>query len=256
MALVKNDLPILEYDTAPQSVLMPNRGEPYSFPPRAVFAFLGDVVDRYATEANCATIGEFFTITKLFPIYRAQYNGCDICLCQAPLGAPAAAQLLDFLIGYGVRQIIAVGSCGALRAIPENEWLVPTAALRDEGTSYHYLPPARTIDLNPRGVAAITRVLEGRGIAYERCLTWTTDGFFRETPDLVAYRRTEGCSVVEMECAALAAVAEFREALFAQLLFTADTLADAGAYDERDWGAASMPLALELALETASHVAD
>ena len=70
----------------------------------------------------------------------------------------------------------------------------------------------------------------------------------------MAYRRTEGCSTVEMECAALAACAQFRGALFGQLLYTADTLADAANYDERDWGMDSLEPALALCLEIAKNL--
>ena len=60
--------------------------------------------------------------------------------------------------------------------------------------------------------------------------------FFRETRDMVAYRKAEGCATVEMECAALAACAKKRGAAFGQILYTADSLANAERHDDRDWG--------------------
>ena len=89
------------------------------------------------------------------------------------------------------------------------------------------------------------------GVPARRCRTWTTDGFFRETPGLVAYRRQEGCAVVEMECAALAACAGFHGVQFAQLLYTADSLA-AASHSDRGWGEASVHSALALVLHAAS----
>ena len=80
-------------------------------------------------------------------------------------------------------------------------------------------------------------------------LTWSTDGFFRETKDMVKYRLEEGCSVVEMECAALAACARKRGAKFGQFLFTADSLANVHAYDARDFGMESHEKALLLGLD-------
>ena len=74
--------------------------------------------------------------------------------------------------------------------------------------------------------------------------------FFRETREKVDYRKSEGCSVVEMECAALAACAQMRGAVWGELLFTADTLADAEHYDERNWGGNSINYALELCVES------
>lgn len=87
------------------------------------------------------------------------------------------------------------------------------------------------------------------GLAYQEVITWSTDGFYRETKEKVAYRQEEGCSVVEMECSALAAVAQLRGILWGQLLFTADTLADVEVYDQRNWGADSFSFALHLCLE-------
>ena len=77
---------------------------------------------------------------------------------------------------------------------------------------------------------------------------WTTDGFFRETQDMVRYRGAEGCTTVEMECAALAACARKRGASFGQILYTADSLANIYAHDERDWGKGSLRKALELCI--------
>lgn len=128
-------------------------------------------------------------------------------------------------------------------------FLVPTKALREEGTSYHYVAPSRYIAINPIMLRLIEQTLLANGLAYQEVITWSTDGFYRETKEKVAYRREEGCSVVEMECSALAAVAQLRKVLWGQLLFTADTLADIEAYDQRNWGADSFTFALNLCLE-------
>lgn len=251
MAIHKYEIPILEYDENPCAVIAPNRDSEIVLPHRAVFAFLGDTIDRYAAEHQAEVIAEFETITKTFPVYRVFHQGAEICLCQAPLGASASAQFLDWLIGHGVRSVISVGSCGALIPLPENAFLIPTRALRDEGTSYHYLPPARFVEIPEEAQDIIADVLRGHGLKFTECITWTTDGFFRETADMVAHRREEGCATVEMECAALAACAQFRGALFGQLLFTADSLADVRRYDERDWGKGSLEPALALCLDIA-----
>ena len=67
---------------------------------------------------------------------------------------------------------------------------------------------SRYMEIQAEAIAAIEQVLEARGIPYEEVVTWTTDGFYRETAEKVAYRKEEGCAVVEMECSALAAVAQ------------------------------------------------
>lgn len=156
---------------------------------------------------------------------------------------------MDWLIGYGVKEMISTGTCGVLVPIAENRFLVPVKALRDEGTSYHYVAPSRYIDIDPKMLRLIEKTLLAQGLAYQEVITWSTDGFYRETKEKVAYRQEEGCSVVEMECSALAAVAQLRGILWGQLLFTADTLADVEVYDQRNWGADSFSFALHLCLE-------
>lgn len=253
MSLVKNTIPILEFDTDQRAVIMPDHEKlDLHLPAKAVFAFLGDWIDRYAQSAGARVVSHFVSATRDYPVYITRFREEDIVLCQAPVGAAPAAQLMDWLIGYGVRQIVSAGSCGALQDLPENAFLIPYRALRDEGTSYHYAPPSRFVEISTRARSAIAQALEARGLTYEQVITWSTDGFYRETPAKVAYRKSEGCAVVEMECAALAACAAFRGVEWGMLLYTADTLADVQRYQERGWGADARELALQLCLEAVS----
>ena len=247
----RHDIPILEYDDSPRAVIMNDR-HPVRLPHRAVFAFLADAVDSYAESVGAEVLEVYHTIGRDTNIYRIHHKGQELCLCRAPLGGSAAVQLMDFLLGHGVTQVIATGSCGALAPLPENAFLIPLKALRDEGASYHYLPPSRYVETDAGIRNAIKQVLTEQGLSWAECTTWTTDGFYRETADMVAYRREEGCLVVEMECASLAACAQFRGAQFAQLLYTADSLADASNHDARDWGEASVLPALHLCLDMAA----
>ncbi|MDK2049819.1 GTP-binding protein [Campylobacter coli] len=130
------------------------------------------------------------------------------------------------------------------------------SALRDEGTSYHYLPPSREVEISKAGINAIESALSQKNIPYWEVKTWTTDGFYRETVEMVQYRKEEGCQVVEMECSALAACAKFRKVTWAMLLFSADTLADPHKYQEREWGKTSISIALELALDAVLSVVE
>jgi len=236
MALHKHEIPILEYDDSQLSVIMPTHQElDFKLPEKLVYAFLGEVTDNYAQKQGLVPVAHFVSETKLYPVYVTEHKGEQIGICQAPVGAAAAAQILDWLIGYGAKKVLATGCCGALVDLPENMFLVPTKALRDEGASYHYLPPARYVDINHKVLASVEQAMKKLRLPYTECITWTTDGFYRETGALVEYRREEGCTVVEMECSALAACAQFRGAEFGQILFTADTLVNTEAYDERNW---------------------
>ena len=255
MSIIKNEIPILEYDSDPSAVVSPtHEGLDLSLPRRAVFAFLGEHIDRYAEAHGGKQVSTFVSATKAYPVYVVSHKGQEVVLCQAPVGAAAATQLLDWLIGYGARTIISAGSCGALENFPENTFLVPCRALRDEGTSYHYAPPSRYIDVSAEARRGIERALASHGLNYQEVTTWSTDGFFRETKEKVAYRRAEGCAVVEMECSALAACAALRGAVWGEILFTADTLADVEKYDERGWGGDSFAYALELCLDAVLEI--
>lgn len=254
MALFKHEIPILEHDTNPDAVLSHCQYPEIRLPKRAVYAFLGDTIDDYAQKAGAEVLGVFDTISRDTNVYRIVHNGEELCLCRAPLGGAGAVQLMDFLIGHGVEKIVSAGSCGALTQLPENAFLIPERALRDEGASYHYLAPSRFVETSEAVRAVMKQVLTQRGLSFTECTTWTTDGFYRETEDMIAYRREEGCMTVEMECASLAACAKFRGVEFAQLLYTADSLADARNYDQRDWGKDSLGPALELCLEIAAKL--
>ena len=138
MALFKNEIPILEFDTDPNAVIMPGHHSDYHFPKKAVMLFMGPEIDAYVAEHNCEVVGKFESITKDFRVYKTHLNHVDIAFVQAPLGGAGAVQIMEQLIAGGVKEIIAAGCCGALVEDTEGSFFVPVAALRQEGTSYHY----------------------------------------------------------------------------------------------------------------------
>ena len=255
MSIIKNEIPILEFDTDTSAIISPDHEQlGLKLPEKAAFAFLGDAIDLYAQKHQLESVGKFVSATKLFPVYITNYKNENICLVQAPVGASASAQILDWMIAYGVKKIISAGSCGALQSYDENIFLVPTRALRDEGTSYHYVSPSRFIDVNASACQAIEKALKEHGLNYTEVTTWSTDGFYRDTTEKVAYRKSEGCSVVEMECSALAACAQMRNAVWGMILYTADSLSDVTKYDERNWGGDSVDYALQLCMDAVIHL--
>ncbi|RLK63506.1 phosphorylase [Atopobacter sp. AH10] len=250
MAIRKHLYPLLEFDDQKRAVIEPDHeGLDIRFPPKCAFVFLGDYVDEFARKHQAKVLAHFISATKKFPIYQIEHKGETICLVQAPVGSSPSGQLMDWLISYGVREIISTGTCGTLVDWPAGYFIVPNRALRDEGTSYHYLPASRYVDLHPLALKAIEETMLAHSLHYQEVMTWTTDGFYRETPDLVSYRIEEGCQVVEMECSALAAVAQFRGVIFGQVLYTADSLADIDQYDQRDWGETVKKYSLDLAMD-------
>lgn len=156
-------------------------------------------------------------------------------MIQPGVGAPLAAGFLEELIALGGRRFMVCGGAGVLDgAIARGHVMVPQVAVRDEGTSYHYLPPAREVSVHADAVSAIVRVLMRHNVPYDVVKTWTTDGIYRETRQRIARRRAEGCDCVEMEASALLAVAQYREVSLGLVLYGGDDVSGEE-WDSRDW---------------------
>lgn len=180
------------------------------------------------------------------------HKGARLGFIQAPLGGAACAGVVEELLCKGAKRFLFVGSCGSLDAkVTSGHLLVTTAAYRDEGVSYHYAPPGDYIDVPT--AQRLSQVLEELHVPHTRVKTWTTDTFYRETRRNMEARRAEGCAAVEMECASIMAVAQFRGAQVYQLLYTADCL-DGEDWDQRILGSMPEDLSrrnLTVAVETA-----
>lgn len=235
MPVITHAFPILEYDPTARGIIMPNRHGGDTLPAVCVMTFFGDVLADFVSQTGAQIAHCYRSEMGHFPVYSFVRNGVSFCAVQGVVGSASIAMMTDFLIGCGVRKIVACGGCGALDDIPAGDVIIPICALRDEGASYHYLPPARDIELDREMISALRDTLAEHHVPWLECKTWTTDGFYRETPDMVTHRKAEGCHIVEMECATIAAVARFRGAAFGQLLYSGDLLADLSCYDERDW---------------------
>ena len=245
------NLELLHYDANPQAVLSPRVDGEFAIPSKVLYLLTDDAhFQPFIKRYHGVELGSFDTITKVSRVYQIDYHGTTLGVAQAPLGAPAAVMLLEALIEFGGHQIMSMGSCGALTALPEGQLLLPVAALRDEGTSFHYLPAADWVTLNAKMQVQLATTLTAADLKFEVVKTWTTDAMFRETAAKIATVKQQGCQVVEMECAALAACAEFRQVAFGQLLFTADSLAELSAYDPRHWGADAIATAIELTAQS------
>ena len=133
----------------------------------------------------------------------------------------------------GARRFILLGNCGVLdKSIEDCGIIIPTRAIRDEGTSYHYAPAADYIQVNRKYIDDFVAVLDRFGCPYVTGATWTTDAFYRETRSKVARRKQMGAICVEMECAAVQAMCDFRGVEFFQFLYAGDNL-DHATWDPR-----------------------
>jgi uridine phosphorylase len=228
--------PILEFDPAPEAFLEPRRLiRPIDAPEHCVLCFFADVIQDVCAADKARTLHTLRTEIGAHPLYEISFAGRRLAVMHPGVGAPLAAGFLEEAIALGCRKFIACGGAGVLAPdVAVGHVIVPTAAVRDEGTSYHYLPPGREVAASAAAVAAIVAVLQEHGVPYVTARTWTTDAIYRETAAKIARRRDEGCVTVEMEAAAFFAVAQFRGVPFAQLLYAGDDLSGSE-WDSRDW---------------------
>jgi len=226
--------PLFEFEESQTAVINPPmRRRVDNFPELAVACWFGDVQrKRFAGQD---------------PIYRIPFEHGDhevhvvehlgkrIAVFNPGVGAPAAATSLEDIIGLGATKIIGCGGAGIVKqGLDVGHIIVPTGAVRDEGTSHHYQPVEVAVVPHPLAVDAIDAELSDAGVPHDKGLTWTTDAIFRETPEKVARRREQGCISVEMEASAMFAVAMFRGAVYGQLLYAGDDVS-AQTWDHRHW---------------------
>ena len=144
------------------------------------------------------------------------------------IGAPAAAMVVEELIALGTRRFVTVGVAGSLRAgLVVGDVVVADEGIRDEGLSHHYLPSGHRALADRDLSDQMTRALADARLRPRRGITWTIDAIYRETVAEARHFARHGALCVEMEAAALFAVAEVRQVALATVLCISDTLAGA-----------------------------
>jgi uridine phosphorylase len=152
-----------------------------------------------------------------------------VIIVLMPVGAPVAAAAIEELAHLGVKNFIAFGTAGCIDpTLDTTKFFVVNRAIRDEGTSYHYIAPSIYVETDKDLTALIEKVLVSRGFCVVRGTTWTTDAIYRETLKAVAKRKKQGAQAVEMECAAFCAVAKKLGVKFGQFLLFSDAFTNEG----------------------------
>ncbi|MBI5840002.1 MAG: nucleoside phosphorylase [Chloroflexi bacterium] len=228
--------PILEYDSTHEAFIEPSKViRPRDMPEHCVICFFKEVVEKIVTEHNAKMLIENRWEDGPHPVYEIEPNGHRLALYHPGIGSSLTAAILEEVIAFGCRKFIACGGAGVLnKDIAVGNLIVVSSAIRDEGVSYHYLSPGREVIANETGVNALVKTLDNRGVPYHVGKTWTTDAPYRETPNKIVKRKEEGCLTVEMECAGMMAVAQFRGVIFGQVLYGGDDLSGTE-WDNREW---------------------
>ena len=224
-----------EYDDNKVAVINPNDliKKIDNMPEVAIACFSYVLFDQIVAGGKCLKIGEIHNTNMHKNIYEIEYNGKRFALFLIGVGAPNAAADLEDIHAMGVKKFIIFGNCGVLdKNIEDCGIIIPNKALRDEGTSFHYKEPSRSIELNKKYMPEFKSILNDLGYKYTEGVTWTTDAFYRETRDIVNKRKKEGAITVEMESSAMQAVADFRNFELFIFFYAGDNL-DNDTWDKR-----------------------
>ena len=197
-----------------------------------IFSF-SHKIEEYVTETfECEKITELWMAHGMTTLYRFAYHGKSFCFFRTWVGAPACVGALEDAMGFiDTKKVIHFGGAGCLdKEIARGKVMVPTAAYRDEGASYHYAPASDYIGIKIAPVVAA--FMKENGLPYVLGKTWTTDAFYRETLGNFEKRKADGCISVEMEGAAIQAMCDFR-GLEVYMFFTSGDLLDAPEWTAR-----------------------
>ena len=188
-----------------------------------ILSFNGEILERVKQIDGVYEGGYLTNLNGKLPWYIYEKDGSKVAVAMALIGAPMVVGFLEELKARGFKNVIVLGSCGVLdQASQADKIILPSSALRDEGTSYHYAPASDEIAYDETLLLTMENALNKSGIENIRTKVWTTDAFYRETAAKVKRRLEAGAKVVDMESSTIMAWAQYRQANVYQFFYTAD----------------------------------
>jgi uridine phosphorylase len=208
----RSALPLLDHPIEQPSAFTPDaliaavRGERGlsvdPVPPICVLDFDGDLTDWLVSTGRarlCPQWACFHTTMHLMDI-----EGTQCAIVPRTIGGPYAVLVAEQMAVSGARIVLGLTSAGRVSPdLPVPSLVVATRAIRDEGTSYHYLPPGETVDSDPGIADALLAEASAAGLPASAGLVWTTDAPYRETETQLALHAKAGALAVEMQAASL-----------------------------------------------------
>lgn len=221
-----------EFDPNPNAIINPEMlVEPIEdFPDVTISCFSGKLFHKLLEFFEPKKIAQVKSAVGPNPVYEVVYKGERFALYQSYVGEPKCIVDYEDIMAMGSRRLILLGNCGVLdQSIADCGIIIPTQAIRDEGCSHHYAPPGERIEVNRKYRELFKEVLKEFHYPYVEGTTWTTDACYRETREKTERRKAQGAICVEMECAGMQALCDFRGTEFFQFFYTGDNL------DHSDW---------------------
>ena len=220
---------LTEFDANRQAIINPEAlHEPLEgFPKIAVSCFSRLTFQRMLEMFPHELIYEISMANVAIPIYKLVIDEQELALFNAPVGASACVAILEDIFALGTDKLVLFGTCGVLdEDIKETSIIIPSHALRDEGTSFHYVEASNEIAVNVGVLACFRSYLNERQISHKEGKVWTTDGIYRETNGKLKARKEAGAICVDMECSAVAALAAYRGFELCHFFYAADHLSE------------------------------
>lgn len=212
------------FDLISEAILNPEHiaSKIENFPETAVAIFDDKIIELVKNYIDTEIIS-YMSNTQPRKIYKIEYKNKTLAIYENLIGGAASAALLEVMITKGAKKFLFFGTCGSLdKDISSGNFIIPTAAYRDEGTSYHYLISGDYVEI--KTADKLSQIMQELNLPYIKAKTWTTDAIFRETRNNMIKRKSEGCLTVEMECASIMAVGKFRNVEVYQFLYAEDNL--------------------------------
>lgn len=212
---------MIKFDPDKNAIINPVSFGIANFPSKALIIYDDDYFDKLAAE------NYLIEVIDSSGRKRDEFSilNNDYLILNPGEGAPTSAIMLEMAIASGVKSVVAFGTAGSLDSTTlPHKIIIPTAAVREEGVSYHYLPDSEEVEQDEASIQVLQREIRKNDLDFITGKTWTTDAFFRETSGKVKAMKSRGCICTEMECSALIAICRFRNVRFAQFLLSFDNL--------------------------------
>jgi len=218
---------MIKYDPERQTVFNPCDLKFDNKPDKCLLIFDDEIWEDFVLpNKNLNTFPVTNSFGRVFDTYRyIEIDGENILLVYPSMGASGCVCDAELLIASGIKKIVAFGTCGRLdKNIAQNTIILPIAAYREEGTSYHYLPDTDEIGVDEDALKVVRSVFGKEGFTVMEGKIWTTDAVYRETFDKIKLMKERGCIGVDMELSALLALAKYRNIKFTEFLIGEDAL--------------------------------
>jgi len=185
---------------------------------------------QYAKERINGKLVDWWWYGERQALTVGKCNNKEIGLAHLWIGSAAAVMSLEELIACGAKTILEVGVAGGIQPyLHPGDIIVVTDAIRDEGTSYHYLPPDVEVKSSKQLRENLVKHLsKTTGVRFYVGSVWSTDGVYRETIGKLRKFRSKGVLAVNMETSAIFAVAKYRNVEAASVQVISDILSEKG----------------------------